>query len=192
VIDKALDIIQKELYAYLSGLPGLDVTVPQLVKATHLVKQEGGIAIESNTLGITLVNIEEERVNKPQSGYQQGRNGRVGHMNPEMHLNLYFLVTPNCTDYGSTLKLLSGAVSFFQAKNVFTPENSPGMDPGLEKLIVDMHTLTLEQQNHLWGYLGAKYMPSVLFKARYLTVQEGWIRDDQPPVLKPEYLGRAF
>ena len=41
----------------------------------------------------------------------------------------------------------------------------------IEKLIVEMISLTFEQQNHMWGTLGAKYLPSVLYKVRMLVVQ---------------------
>lgn len=57
---------------------------------------------------------------------------------------------------------LSFIISFFQNKNVFNHQNSPELDEKIEKIIVDLYTLNLEQQNHLWGALGAKYMPSVV------------------------------
>jgi hypothetical protein len=56
------------------------------------------------------------------------------------------------------------------------------LDPGIIKLIVELYTLNFEQQNHLWGFLGAKYMPSVMYKARLLSIQEAHAADDQPPI----------
>ena len=35
-----------------------------------------------------------------------------------------------------------------------------------------MYTLNFEQINHLWSILGAKYLPSVLYKVRQLTIEE--------------------
>ena len=31
---------------------------------------------------------------------------------------------------------------------------------------------TFEQQNHIWGGMGAKYLPSVLYKVRMLVYRE--------------------
>ena len=40
----------------------------------------------------------------------------------------------------------------------------------------------LEQQNHLWGYLGAKYLPSICYKVRMLVVQEQLGLGQQPGI----------
>ena len=38
------------------------------------------------------------------------------------------------------------------------------------------------QQNHLWGALGAKYLPSVIYKVRMIVIQEALKADEQPPI----------
>jgi hypothetical protein len=55
---------------------------------------------------------------------------------------------------------------------VFTPITHPALDPRIQKLIVDLCTLNFEQINHLWSTLGGKYLPSVLYKVRQLTIDE--------------------
>ncbi len=45
-----------------------------------------------------------------------------------------------------------------------------------------MHTPGFEKMNHLWGYLGAKYLPSVMYKVRMITIQEARATDEQSPV----------
>ena len=39
------------------------------------------------------------------------------------------------------------------------------------KLIFDLYSPTLEEVNHLWGTLGGKQYPSVLYKLRMLELQ---------------------
>jgi hypothetical protein len=39
------------------------------------------------------------------------------------------------------------------------------------KITFETTSLTLEQLNQMWSYLGSKYMPSVLFKMRLYPVQ---------------------
>ena len=62
---------------------------------------------------------------------------------------------------------------------MFTSENSPGLDPRIEKLIVELYSLSFEQQHHLWGILGAKYLPSVMYRVRMITIQEAQAIDEQ-------------
>lgn len=172
MIEKALSLLRDELTAYLKRLPDLNITSETVVYLSHIIDFDGKIAIPDNALGLTLVNIEEDRVLKSQLATSQTPDGRVSHRNPEIKLNLHLLFAGNFQSYDTGLKYLSGVVRFFQAKNVFLQENTPAMDPSLEKLIIELFSLDLEQQNHLWGSLGAKYLPSVLYRLRLIAVQE--------------------
>jgi hypothetical protein len=182
MIDKALGILADGLQNYLVRIPGLNITSREPVALKHIVEFDGSLALPDETVGIFLVNIEEERVTRSQSRYLTGPDGRISHVNPEVKLNLYILIAANFAKYKTGLEYLSGAIRFFQGKNVFTPDNTPEMDPGIQKLIVEMVTLSFEQQNHLWGSLGAKYLPSVLYRVRMLIMQEAMAFDEQPPV----------
>jgi hypothetical protein len=42
--------------------------------------------------------------------------------------------------------------------------------------------MTFEQQNNLWAAIGAKYMPSVLFKIRTLTFIDAEPKMEAPPI----------
>ena len=57
-------------------------------------------------------------------------------------------------------------------QNVFTQVSHPAMDPKIQKLMLDLHSMGFEQVNHLWSILGGKYMPSVLYKIRQVTIDE--------------------
>jgi hypothetical protein len=63
-------------------------------------------------------------------------------------------------------------MQFFQFQHVFTPITHPSLDPRIQKVIVDLCTLNFEQINHLWSTLGGKYIPSVFYKVRQLTIDE--------------------
>jgi hypothetical protein len=79
--------------------------------------------------------------------------------------------------------MLSRAIRFFQAQNVFTQDtvepasitaNAPGnaLDQ-LEsfKLIFDLYSPTMEEVNHLWGTLGGKQYPFVMYMLRMLDLR---------------------
>lgn len=182
MIDKALGTLADGLQNYLVRIPGLNISSREPVALKHVVEYDGSLALPDESLGIFLVNIEEERVTRSQIGHLTGPDGTVSHVNPEVKLNLYIVVAANFSKYKTGLEYLSGAIRFFQGKSVFTPDNTPEMEPAIQKLIVEMITLSFEQQNHLWGSLGAKYLPSVLYRVRMLIMQEAMAFDEQPPV----------
>jgi hypothetical protein len=174
-----MDVLKGQIQQHLKSIPDLNITSSSTVAVTPLVKDDGSLVIPKEHLGLTLVNIEEEKVLREQISQQQDASGLVSNQNPELRLNLYILVAANFKTYSTALKYLSATLGFFQARNVFTAANTPELDSGIEKLIVELHTMGLEQQNHLWGYLGAKYLPSVCYKVRMLTIQEGLMQSQR-------------
>ena len=182
MIDKALETLKNGIRDYLVQLPDLNITSQEIVHLDHIVEADGSLALPADSLGLSLVNIEEERVTKAQQNFSRSTDGRIVHMNPELKLNLYVLIVANFSNYRTGLEFLSGSIRFFQSKSVFTPANAPELGPAIQKLIVEMMTLNFEQQNHLWGSLGAKYLPSVIYKVRMLTIQEALATDEQEPI----------
>lgn len=170
MIDKALSAIEKELANYLDIVGGLENPAIDSIAVSHLFNSSGEpIPTE---VGMTLVNIEEDRVNKPNDPYLKTTEGFTK-VNPEIKLNLYVLFTAAYTDnYDEALKFISYIIQFFQSKNVFTQANTPDMDTRIEKLIAELHPMSFEQQNYLWGMVGGKYLPSVMYRFRMLVIQE--------------------
>jgi hypothetical protein len=192
MIHKALETLTNNIRDYLVRLPDLNITSEETIRLTNIVKDDGSTDIPDNSLSLSLVNIEEERVTKSQEAFTSGPNGRVSHINPELKLNLYILICANFTTYKTGLEFLSGAIRFFQTKHVFTPQNTSDLDSGIKKLIVDLHTISFEQQNHLWGALGAKYLPSVMYRVRMITIQEAQAVDEHPPIREVNIAGKGL
>ncbi len=170
MIGKALETLKNELAAYLRQQPGLDASQNKIF-LTGIVDNAGKVLMEADTLGMSLVKVEEERVNKPQVATRNFPDGRVQYVNPEIWLNLYVLIAANFVDYKSGLDYLAAVMQYFQSKSVFTPQNTPTLNNGVEKIVVELISLNFEQQNHLWGALGAKYLPSVIYKISVVIIQ---------------------
>lgn len=149
----------QEPHAVLSALVNQDGTVPPLVE---------------NKLVLSLVNVEREST-APMAGMQGRREGGgYARVSPNLSINLYLLIAAHFSNnYGESLKFLSAALAFFQSKAVFTPQSAPTLPKELEKLSIEMVSLDFQQLNNLWSIQGNKYLPSILYKARMLTVQEG-------------------
>lgn len=170
MIDRVISTISKELAAYLDIVAGLDVDAIDKIKVTQLFDSSGDTI--PTDVGITLVNIEEDRINKAIDPYVRTGDGFTK-VNPEIRLNLFVLFTANFKDnYSEALKFISYVIRFFQGKQVFTKENTPDLEADIEKLIVELFPMSFEQQNYLWGMIGGKYMPSALYKFRLLVVQD--------------------
>jgi hypothetical protein len=72
--------------------------------------------------------------------------------------------------YGKALEMVQNTIGFFQKKNVFDHTNTSSLDPGIEKLILEMVSLNMEQLHQLWSMLGGKYHPSVAYRMRMVTI----------------------
>ncbi len=191
MIYDALEILRSEVSDYLKSLPELNLTGNKLVELSNVAKEDGSIAIPNNSLGLSLANIEEERVVRDLKAHRTNADGSISHLNPEIRLNLFVMFCANFSDYKTSLQFIAGVIRFFQRKNVFTPANSPAMNAGIEKLLVELFPLNLEQQNNLWAAIGAKYLPSVLYKIRALSLQEGQAKDQQLPITTIQIVGKG-
>ena len=168
MVDKALLFLRDQVNDYLLSITGES----EKLVVGNVVNQSGELT--ASELGLSLLNIQEERVNKSQTPYTGGPRGYSALINPEIKLNLYVLFTANFgANYDEALKFICHVITFLQGKNVFTRENAPDLDPGIEKLIVDLVSPTFEEQNRIWTTLGAKYIPSAVYKIRMLVVQQG-------------------
>jgi hypothetical protein len=125
----------------------------------------------TNRAIISLVNIEEDRVSKQQENYVKTDIG-VKYKNPPLYLNIYMLISVNRNNYGQSLAWLGHILQFFQYQNVFTPVTHPSLDNRILKLITELYSLNFEQVNHLWSTLGGKYLPSVMYKVRQVSLDE--------------------
>lgn len=191
MIYDALEILRSEINDYLKALPELNVSGNSVVTLTNVAKEDGTVDIPNNNLGLSLVNIEEERIVRDVLPHRVNPDNSISHLNPELRLNLLVLFVAHFNDYKTSLQYISGLIRFFQKKSVFTPDNSPTMPIGIEKLVVDLQQMNFEQQNNLWAVLGAKYLPSALYKIRAISIQEGQAKDQQTPITTIKIVGKG-
>ncbi|MDL5045435.1 DUF4255 domain-containing protein [Oscillatoria amoena NRMC-F 0135] len=184
MIHSALNFLTQEVNRYLNLKTG--GAMSDLAVLTSVANSKG-LAIPNKTIGVSLINIEEDRVSKDQQVKVRNTAGGFDNRNPDIYLNLYVLFSANFTnneladtgdDYIEGLKQLSNIIGFFQSKSVFTPVNSPLMAtlaPEIPKLVLELFSFTFEQMNNFWSVVGTNYLPSVLYKVRMITIQENSI-----------------
>jgi hypothetical protein len=125
-------------------------------------------------LVITLVKTEEEHALKNQPAHRRNPvSGNLEYINPPVYLNLYLMLVANNRNYDNALLFLSRAIGYFQYHSVFNETNS-ALPPGSALIRfnfnMSMVSPTFEQLNHIWGILGGKQLPSVMYKLQLLEV----------------------
>jgi len=160
-------------------LQAINCIQKQLNPVVHCVTANIGEIIAGNAnittdpdIVISLINIEETRISRDPRNYLKS-GPHLFLKNPAVHLNLTLLFTAirSETAYDSALQNLQKVILFFQGKYAFDHINTPILDPGIEKLILEMITLNTEQLNHLWSIMGGRYQPSVIYKVRMVTIE---------------------
>lgn len=173
MINETLKFLLDEVNQYLSQKLGAN-TDPRFVlgNVTKAMDNEGsGTNSLSNKGILSLVNVEEDRIARQQENFVKTDTG-VNYKNPPLYLNLYIVFAINVTEYAEALKWLSYVIQYFQYQRVFTPLSHPALDPKIQKIVLDLHSMSFEQVNHLWSILGGKYLPSALYKIRQITLDE--------------------
>lgn len=180
MIDKAITLLQTELSNYLANH---NQSTQVVVDNIGLLETSGGDNL-SNHIVISVVNLEEESTLKNQPARRHNPPANTVYLNPPVYLNLYVLFTSNYSgaQYIYGLQRISYVIQFLQSKNSFSSKatigDSTGLasnaDPDLLKLwfTMELYTLTFEQLNHLWGSLGGRQIPFVMYKLRLVGISE--------------------
>lgn len=179
MLDVAIGFLKDELNTYLVTRTGSDTVKTNLSK---VVDEAGKYAFDIDSICCSIINIEEERILKSHLHDYTTVNGQHVILEPELRLNLHVLFAANFTHYDQALKYISYVMTYFQAHPVFTSNQCPGLDPGIGKLTAELLSLTYEQLNQMWAFIGGKQLPSVVYKVRMVTLQDEAQTAVQPPL----------
>lgn len=183
MLDVALNFLAAELNGYLVAR-GARKATEELgrVEVGRLVDDAGKWAITDDRIGAALIHIEEERVMRAQLPETVLSGGKHIVLEPKLKLNLHVLFASKFQKYDEALRSLSHVLTFFQSHPVFTTDSYPGLDPRIERLTVELQSLSFEQLNQVWAFLGAKHLPSAIYKVRMVALQDTAPADVQQPV----------
>lgn len=187
MIDKALRYVVSELNDYFYAvLPPLAPasTDRERVVAASLFDLDGKVNTNAKDRVVAqVVNVQEDRVYHSVDVYKRRDDGTGELMRPEIKVNVFVLFVANIADYAEATKMLSWVMAFFQHRNSFEYSAIAGLTDRPGHFTFELYSMSFEQQNHLWGALGAKYMPSVMFKLGIVDIRDEQLRAEVPPVL---------
>lgn len=186
MIDSAINHIATSVNQQLKRTFGLNEDV---VVVSNILEQDGTVATHvNNKIVVSLVNIEKDSLPIVQQKAAGAAVVRSIVTSPPIHFNLYLMFASyfSGNNYQEGLKFISNTISYFQSQNVFDQHNSPGLDRGIDKLVLDIENLDITDLSNLWGILSGKYLPSVLYKVRMVTFDASAVKQQTPVVSKPD------
>lgn len=183
MISHALTIVVNELNSHLKEIYAMDTDVARLGNPSDGFDTSNNASSRDSVI-FSVINIREEKTLKNQPNYLRDETTlKALYENPPVFLNFQILVMAPHANYSNGLLMLSRVLRFFQYRNVFTQDsvqpasitgNAPTNDLDcLEsfKLIFDLHSPSMEEINHLWGTLGGKQYPFVIYWMRMLDLK---------------------
>lgn len=192
MIPHALTIVVNELNRHLEVYGPVATPMVELGNIAEGFKSGGGgNGVSRDVLTVSVVNIKEEKTLKNVGHYVRDDVAlRARYENPPVFLNLMILIVATHASYTSALLMLSRAIRYFQLTNSFTQDT---VDPGslstgapvnaldrltAFRLVFDLYSPTMEEVNHLWGTLGGKQYPFVLYMMRMLELKFAHVQSE--------------
>lgn len=198
MIRESLLLIANELNEYVdsvqNGVIDKDTVVLNNIGLMDSGLNSGGEMEKMKTsITLTLIGVREEQTlkNGPNTTLE---NGKTVYKNRPVHLNLFLLFSAGSkVGYSGSLDNLSRIVRFFQGKPVYTIQDIKKWD--IEwidtediRLVIELYSMTFEEQNYVWSTLGGKQFPHVCYKLRLIQL-ERQVRQDERGVIKEVSVG---
>jgi len=178
VIHLAIAQVVRELNAYMN-LRSPSMSEDRVVAGSLFDLAGTPATTARDRVVVQVVNVEENSVYRSVETHRTRADGMHERVKPSVRLNVYVLVVANLDEHVEALKALALVIAFFQNRCIF---DIAGNGDGASRVNFELYSLTFEQQNHLWASLGAKYMPSVMYRAAILDIRDTRVEAEVPPV----------
>jgi hypothetical protein len=156
MIENMIEFLKNKINVYISQKagPGNQFKILPVIPGKH------------NGLLITLINIEEENNLRSQK-VPRGNNIPPG------TCCLFLLFSADFgageKEYNDSLRNISYVLDFFNSQPLFTGENFPELEQSIDKIILELVNLSLNDQQQLWNTIDSGYIPSLLYKCRIIS-----------------------
>jgi hypothetical protein len=179
-MNKALKFLNDQLTAYLKINSGLN---ENMVTVGRIVEQDGTIPMKNrNKLVLSFVSLSQEtsmRPNYSRMGFAaDGANIQQGALNFTINVVLASLFD----EEQESLKFLSKAAEFFHNNLYFDKTEHPELPAEIAKINLEMCNLSLQEVDALWSGIGAKAVPSILYKVRVTSINTTSVDNDTPSI----------
>ncbi len=172
MIDRALIFIKDQLNAHLARSGGgAEAGLEDAVVFVDGDKLDP-LTLKTGVVSALLVNLEQEHVLRAGDSFSRTTPDGRRRVQPDVRLSLWLLFVARFRVYEAGLAALSGVLEYMQKHRTFDARVTPGLDPRIGRLVVELQTLPLSEQNDLWGALRIAYHPSLLFKVGLVIMED--------------------
>lgn len=187
MLESAMKAITMQLNRYMHKRFDLD---EDAVVLSTPYESDGNVAAKvNNKLVVFLVNLNKDTL--PNSTGMLSSSSSISSSFTSakpLYLNLYVIIGA-CFDaarYQQSLNYLSHAIGCFQQHPVIDGHTYPELSKNIQKLILDIENVGLNDLSNMWGILGGTYLPSVLYKVRMVVVASDNIIEREVSASTPE------
>ena len=181
MIDAALTQIASQLNVHLRHRFQVS---EDLAVLSNLLEQNGTLVpLIANKLVLFLVGVEQDAYAHRAIGMGLNAQGQLRGAEP-VYLNLLMMCAANFSgsNYPEALKFLSGAIHFFHERPVLDHQNTPELDARLDKLVLNIENLSSAEMHSLWGIHSGRYLPSVLYRIRMVSISGQHVLGRETPI----------
>lgn len=167
MINKVLTVLKDRL-----NLPnGLQDQAGEIAVVGNIAKHEDDTSNLDNKVVITLLSVEEESTMKNTPRYLKFNESDhiMERESQPAYLNLYVMIAANKNMYDGALVNISKVIEIFQANNVLK-YNAVSDEESDFIFRIELHSVPFDQLSYIWGLLGGKIMPSVLYKISVVKI----------------------
>jgi hypothetical protein len=180
MIDVALTFLVAELNDCLRA--SYSPTEAKAVWSAHCSPDASPVAEILNKVSVTLVNLEPDSTLRKVLADWMSTGDELLRRNPAIQLNLLVLFAAHFSDYPESLNVLTAVLTFFEDRNVFTPQNSPRLALAFERLTLELVPTSQQDVRFLWGTLGPRYAPGAVYRLRMSTLQKSKVQESTPAI----------
>lgn len=167
MINKVLTVLKDRL-----NLPnGLQDQAGEIAVVGNIAKHEDDTSNLDNKVVITLLSVEEESTMKNTPRYLKFNESDhvMERESQPAYLNLYVMIAANKNMYDGALLNISKVIEIFQTNNVLK-YNAVSDEESDFIFRIELHSVPFDQLSYIWGLLGGKIMPSVLYKISVVKI----------------------
>ena len=155
------------------------------VVVSNLLDNSGSTPVElEDRMVCFLLSLEEEPALKNKSARSPGSvSAFLDKSSPlYLHLQLFFCANFKSKNYLEGLNYLSQTISFFHQNRIINPGTVPGLSKRVEKITFDLCTLSYDNLSQIWSAIGAKILPSAVYKVGMVIFDDTPVRGIIPVI----------
>lgn len=169
MIDTVLQFTANSLDQFVRNQFGLNESK---VLINNLIEADGSVPKPNqNKLVISMINIAQETNRQFYVRNQRLSDGTFSNVRRPERYNIDLLVSSSFDDYTETLKFLNSGIQFFQINPVVNSSSYSNLPEGIDRLEFEVEKISYFEMHNLWSAMGAKYVPSVIYKMRLITIE---------------------